>query len=120
MSNRLKRKKSSLFPEKPKPRFADRVDVDNDISDQYTVIDLYTSDEVGLLYKVTRTLAEMGLYIGVAMISTKVDQVADTFYVQDIFGQKVKEEEKIEEMRKRLLESLPGNAVNEGDKKPGK
>ena len=32
-----------------------------------------------------RTLAELGLYIHVAKISTKVDQVADTFYVKDIF-----------------------------------
>ena len=115
-----KRKQSSLFPVKPMPRFADRVDIDNDISDHYTVIDLYATDEVGLLYKVTRILAEMGLYIGVAMISTKVDQVADTFYVKDIFGQKVKDEDKVEEMRKRLLESLSGNDVNGVNSKSGK
>lgn len=103
-----KRRKSSLLPEKPKPRFADRVDIDNEISDKYTVIDLYTADEVGLLYKITRTLADMGLYIGVAKISTKVDQVADTFYVQDIFGQKIRAEEKLEEIRTCLLKALSG------------
>jgi [protein-PII] uridylyltransferase len=112
-----KRKGSSLIPGKAKPHFADRVDIDNEISDQYTVIDLYTFDEVGLLYKVAHTLGDMGLYIGVAMISTKVDQVADTFYVQDIFGQKIKQNEKIEEVRRRLLASLMDKDVDAGGEK---
>ncbi len=110
------RKKSSLLPEKPMPRFPDRIDIDNEISDHYTVIDLYTSDEVGLLYKVTRTLADMGLYIGVAIISTKVDQVADTFYVKDIFSQKINEENKIEEIRNRLFHAISSESDNETDK----
>jgi [protein-PII] uridylyltransferase len=59
----------------------------------------------------------MGLYIGVAMISTKVDQVADTFYVQDIFGQKIKQDEKVEEVRKRLLASLMDKDVDAGGEK---
>jgi [protein-PII] uridylyltransferase len=70
------------------------------------VIDIYAHDKVGLLYHITRTLKELGLYIGVSKISTKVDQAADTFYIQDIFGQKVTRPEKIEELRNRLLESL--------------
>jgi [protein-PII] uridylyltransferase len=63
---------------------------------------------VGLLYRITRTLAELGLYIHVAKISTKVDQVADTFYVKDIFGQTISDEAKREDIRKSLLESLDG------------
>jgi len=46
------------------------------------------------------------LYIHVAKISTKVDQVADTFYVKDIFGQKVRDEVKLEEIRSKLLEAI--------------
>ena len=100
------------------PQFADRVDIDNEISDNYTVIDLYAADEVGLLYKITQTLADFGLYIGVAKISTKVDQVADTFYVQDIFGQKIKEEVKLKALRECLLEALSGTTRD--DKKQAK
>ena len=39
-------------------------------------------------------------------ISSKVDQVADTFYVKDIFGQTISDEAKREDVRKALLESL--------------
>jgi [protein-PII] uridylyltransferase len=48
------------------------------------------------------------LYIGVSKISTKIDQVADVFYVKDIFGQKITFEEKLAEIRKRLLAVIDG------------
>ena len=97
---------SGLLPEKPTPRFANRVEIDNVVSDQYTVLDIYAVDRVGLLYDISRTLTDLGLYIGVSKISTKVDQAADTFYVQDIFGQKVLDVEKIEEVKSTLLATL--------------
>jgi [protein-PII] uridylyltransferase len=48
----------------------------------------------------------VGLYIGVSKISTKVDQVADVFYVRDIFGQKIISEEKLEEITSRLIRAI--------------
>jgi [protein-PII] uridylyltransferase len=101
-----RRKASGLLPQRQKPRYPDRVEFDTDISREYTVIDIFTYDRVGLLYRITRTLADLGLYIYVAKISTKVDQVADTFYVKDIFGQKVSAADKLEEIQRQLLASL--------------
>ncbi|MBE0599075.1 MAG: [protein-PII] uridylyltransferase [Desulfuromonadales bacterium] len=101
-----KRHRSNFLPTPSRPRFPNKVEFDNQISDEYTVIDIFAHDRVGLLYQITRTLKELGLYIGVSKISTKVDQVLDTFYVQDIFGQKLTAPEKIEEARRRLLECL--------------
>ncbi|NMC74199.1 MAG: hypothetical protein GYA56_07560, partial [Geobacteraceae bacterium] len=69
-------------------------------------IDIYTHDKVGLLYRITSTLSELGLYIGVSKISTKIDQVADVFYVKDIFGHKITSEEKLSEIRQRLLAAI--------------
>jgi [protein-PII] uridylyltransferase len=100
------RQRPSFLAERPLPRYPNRVEVDNEISDEYTVIDIYAHDKVGRLYHITKTLKELGLYIGVSKISTKVDQAADTFYIQDIFGQKVLRQDKIEELRSRLLECL--------------
>lgn len=101
-----RRKESGLLPQRSKPRYPDRVEFDIDISREYTVIDIFTHDRVGLLYRITRTLTDLGLYIFVAKISTKVDQVADTFYVKDIFGQKIGAAEKLEEIRRQLLAGL--------------
>ncbi len=101
-----KRQRPSLLGEKVKPRFPTRVEIDNEVSSDYTVIDIYTHDKVGLLYGISSTLTELGLYIGVAKISTKVDQVADVFYVKDIFGQKLSSEEKLTEVKVRLLKAI--------------
>ena len=101
-----KRKRPTLLTARPAPRFATKVDVDNDVSEEYTVIDILTHDKVGLLYLITSTLAEMGLYIGVSKISTKVDQVADVFYVQDIFGHKITVPEKLGEICSRLMTAI--------------
>jgi [protein-PII] uridylyltransferase len=101
-----KRNRPTLLAEKVKPRFPTVIDIDNDVSSDYTVIDIYTHDKVGLLYRITSTLSELGLYIGVSKISTKIDQVADVFYVKDIFGHKITSDEKLLEVRQRLLAAI--------------
>lgn len=88
------------------PRKPNRVEIDNEISEQYTVIEIFAIDKVGLLYDITRTLKDMGLYIAVSKISTKVDQAVDVFYISDIFGQKIIDPVKIEELRATLLDRL--------------
>jgi [protein-PII] uridylyltransferase len=101
-----KRRRSTLLGEKPKPLHPSRVEIDNEVSADYTVIDIYTDDKVGLLYRITSAITELGLYIGVSKISTKVDQVADVFYVKDIFSQKIMSDGKLEEIRSRLIKAI--------------
>jgi [protein-PII] uridylyltransferase len=101
-----KRHRPSILTEKAKPTVPARVEIDNEVSSDYTVIDIYAHDKVGLLYNITSTLTKLGLYIGVSKISTKVDQVADVFYVKDIFGQKICDEAKLEEIRRELLAAI--------------
>ncbi|NLC70206.1 MAG: [protein-PII] uridylyltransferase [Desulfuromonadaceae bacterium] len=97
---------AACCPLLPPRRHPDRVEIDNEVSEHYTVLDVYTRDRVGLLYDITRTLSEMNLTIGVSKISTKVDQVADTFYVKDIFGSKITQAEKLAELEKRVLAAV--------------
>jgi len=101
-----RRKQPDFMTSRPKPRMANRVEIDNAISDDYTVIDIFAHDRLGLLYHITRTLTELGLYIDVSKISTRIDQAADTFYVKDIFGTKITREDKLDEIRQRLLDCL--------------
>ena len=97
---------SYLANTRNKPRRPNKVLIDNEVSSEYTVIDIFATDKVGLLHDISRTLKDLGLYIEVSKVSTKVDQAADTFYVRDIFGQKISDPVKIEEIRETLLESL--------------
>jgi [protein-PII] uridylyltransferase len=91
-------------------READRVEVDNQASDRFTVIDVYASDRIGLLYTITSTLARLGLSIHNAKVSTKVDQAVDVFYVTDLSGGKLTDEEMLGKVREELLRALKGTA----------
>ncbi len=101
-----KRQRPTLLQAKSARQFPTRIEIDNQVSEDYTVIDIYAHDKVGLLYLITSTLNQLGLYIGVSKISTKVDQVADVFYVRDIFGHKITSEEKLEEIRASLSTAI--------------
>ena len=96
----------SLFKKKVAQIRPMRVDIDNDLSPYYTLIDIFTHDRTGLLYQITSTLSSLGLYVDVSKISTKVDQVADTFYVKDIFGHKITSEERLKKIREVLTKVI--------------
>ena len=86
-----------------------RVLMDNETSDFFTLIEVFTHDRIGLLYQITNTLFALGIDIRVAKIATKGDLVADVFYVLDLEGQKVLEQEKADKIREALLQALSTN-----------
>ena len=66
----------------------------NEGSEIYTIIEVDTRDRPGLLFDLTRTLANMNVYIASAVIATYGEQVVDSFYVKDMFGLKFYSESK--------------------------
>ena len=85
-----------------KPSLPPKVVVDNRSSDFFTLIEVFADDRVGLLYRITKTLFDFELDIRIAKIATKGDQVADVFYVRDLLGRKVENEERL----RRIVETL--------------
>lgn len=104
----IRKKQASRLLEKTGRQLPTRVEIDNQVSEDYTVIDIYSQDKVGLLYLLSSTLSKLGLYIGVSRISTKVDQVADVFYVRDSAGQKITAEAELEKIRTTLIGAIDG------------
>lgn len=107
LAYRLDRKsgRSILSAHNPAP-LPPRVTIDNDASDFFTLIEVFADDSVGLLYRITRILFDLRLDIRIAKISTKVDQLADVFYVRDLDGQKVEDPGQVEEIKGALLHGL--------------
>ncbi|MBI1882648.1 MAG: [protein-PII] uridylyltransferase [Chlamydiae bacterium] len=62
---------------------------DNETSLATTVVEIQTDDEVGFLYKVTRTFSKLGLNIHLAKIATEKAQILDVFYITDFDGKKI-------------------------------
>jgi len=81
-----------------------RVLIDNKASNRLTVIEINGRDRLGLLHDVTTFLTASGLQISSAHISTYGERVVDVFYVRDVFGLKVEQEEKLDVLRDGLLD----------------
>lgn len=79
------------------------VRIDNQSSQQGTVIEVFTFDRAGLLYRLARQLHDLGLTIRHAKIGTYLDQVVDVFYVTDREGQKIYDESRLSEIRDQML-----------------
>jgi [protein-PII] uridylyltransferase len=79
------------------------VKIDNEVSEDYTVIDVYAQDRVGLLYLIANRLNQLGLYIDVARVSTRVNQVADTFYLKNSAGQKIIDPDTLDVIKNSLV-----------------
>ena len=85
-----------------------RVLIDNNASATYTVVEVNARDKVGLLYEITRTLVNLRLSIGAARITTYGVRAVDVFYVKDMFGMKITNNEHMERIQKTLLDVLLG------------
>ena len=97
----LRRRRRPLGPRSP-ARYPARVEVSNEESDFYTIVDVTADDRLGLLHELTRTISDHGLEIYVSKVGTVLDQVADSFYVKDRTGRKLDEEQQ-ERLRADLL-----------------
>jgi [protein-PII] uridylyltransferase len=82
------------------------VTIDNRTSEEYTVIDVFTQDRVGLLFAITYTLFQLELRIHLARITTNADQALDVFYLSDREGNKITDIAAQRELRQKLLERL--------------
>ncbi|MDA1088819.1 MAG: [protein-PII] uridylyltransferase [Proteobacteria bacterium] len=97
-----------------------RVLIDNKASRRLTVIEINGRDRLGLLHDVTAFLTAAGLQISSAHISTYGERVVDVFYVKDVFGLKVDNEEKLKSLRVGLLDIVSsGDDPDTSSKKTG-
>lgn len=87
-------------------RLPTRIEFDNEISENRTVIDIETEDRLGLLYTISQVLSELQLDISLAKISTEKGAAIDSFYVSELDGQKVGAPARLHFIEERLRAAL--------------
>ena len=97
-----KQRRAKTFPVAP------RVRIDNDLSNVFTVVEIEGHDRPGVLSAITDVLSRSNLNIGSAHVVTFGEKVVDTFYVTDLIGAKVTSEDRIVQLRRRLLDVFEG------------
>lgn len=80
-----------------------KVVIDNSVSKELTVVEVYCKDRMGLLFDLTSAISLLGLDIALAKISTRYYDVTDVFYVRDKKG---KVESKKAKTLKEILEKV--------------
>jgi len=91
-------------------RVPTNISFDNEGSEIYTIIEVDTRDRPGLLFDLTRTLANSHVYIASAVIATFGEQVVDTFYVKDMVGLKYHSPHKRDALERKLREAITQGA----------
>jgi [protein-PII] uridylyltransferase len=74
------RRPRSGMPKRITPAVRTEIRIHDD-STYATIVEVFSRDRVGVLYAITQTLADLGLDISLAKISTEGEKVADVFYV---------------------------------------
>jgi [protein-PII] uridylyltransferase len=82
------------------------VSFDNDLSDTSTVVEVRAPDEVGVLYRITRAIADLDLDIRSAKVQTIDLDVLDAFYVTDRDGHKITDPDYLRELERAIIAAL--------------
>lgn len=71
------------------PSVKTEVLVSNEISGQFTVVDVFARDQVGLLHQIASALNRAAIVISLSKVSTEGDRAVDVFYVTEKDGSKL-------------------------------
>src|SRR5512135_599836 len=83
------------------------VNLDNQASRAFTIVEVFTEDKPGVLYTITHTLAEQGVDIHRSRVGVAADRVADIFYVRDSTnGDKIEDPDRIDALAEALKHAL--------------
>ena len=70
------------------------------------MVEVGAPDRLGLLFDVTRTLAELELDVHLAKVATYGVRVVDVFYVRDALGRKIEDPGRVAELEDALRARL--------------
>jgi [protein-PII] uridylyltransferase len=108
-----KRKESNGIKQKVIPRVPGEVKINNQDSDFYTIVEVMGEDRLGILYEVSQAFTDHGCDIHFARISTLGNRIVDVFYVQDEWGEKIREKNRIDQLRRTVLHRLTPDKDNQ-------
>jgi [protein-PII] uridylyltransferase len=91
---------------KSQPPVPTRVLLDNRASPRHSVVEVIARDRPGLLFALAETLYQLGLVIEVAKIVTEGTRVVDVFYVSERDGKKVSLEQRGDDLRHALQQTI--------------
>jgi [protein-PII] uridylyltransferase len=87
-------------------RIPTMIEVDNDSSLTRSIIDLQAEDRVGLLYDISRALADLHVDLSLARILTEKGAAVDSFYATEHDGGKILDSDRIKAIKNKLRQAV--------------
>jgi len=100
------RERARLRPRERQFTVPTRIVFDNEASDLFTLIEVNARDRLGLLHDLSRTLAGLNVNIVSAIIATYGEHAVDVFYVNDLFGHKIRSKSRQAQIERRLSQAV--------------
>lgn len=97
---RIKKRRTDVFKVEP------RVLIDNKASNSRTVIEINGRDRIGYLFDLSQVLVDLKVSISSAHIATYGERAITVFFVRDLFGHKVTNAKKLEQVEEKLMNIL--------------
>jgi [protein-PII] uridylyltransferase len=94
--------------------FPPTVDVYHELSMQRTIVEIQARDQIGLLYRLAKTISDHGFDITFARIGTERGVAIDTFYIEGANHEIVEDKTRLEALRDSLNEVIAPAAVPAG------
>jgi [protein-PII] uridylyltransferase len=85
---------------------APSIEFDNDVSKRSTVVEVHAPDGLGVLFRITKAIAELEFDIRSAKVQTLGVDVVDSFYVRDGDGSKITDPGMLKELERAILHAL--------------
>jgi [protein-PII] uridylyltransferase len=104
---RLKGREEGIFRRRL-PGFAPVIHCDNDSSRRYTIVEIVAENALGLLYRVSRVMSDLGCDVDLVLIATEGRRAIDVFHLTRS-GQKLtpSQQEEMTDHLQRVLEGRP-------------
>src|SRR5687767_9938693 len=100
--------------------FPPTVDVYHELSMERTIVEVQARDQIGLLYRLAKTISDHGFDITFARIGTERGVAIDTFYIEGANHEVMETPERLHALRDALNEVIAPAAVGVASSAAGK
>lgn len=86
----------------PEGMVEEKIEFDNSVSQEYTILEVRLPDSIGLLYRLIKTIISFDIQLHFVRVSTSADFAFDSFYLKDSTGEKITDSNKLYAIKESL------------------
>lgn len=86
--------------------FPPTVEVYHELSMERTIVEIQANDQIGLLFRIAKSISDHGFDITFARISTERGIALDTFYIEDQQQSPVTDQQRLQDLRDALMDVI--------------